>query len=229
MTPTPTAYATDEDIALRASADFALLTPRDQCLAAGEDGLFLVNDPWTLQSPTVDFLGNGLTPGNVVRLTQPVSYYRPPGDSFVVASVAANAVTLRRKGQAAGVGQPASPPGGVAGVKFEAATLGPQVASAGDELNRRYGIDALVAGRRPCDLFDPREVLEATVLVVLYRQYLEMSRGGEEHTDTFTAKAQRYKQELDDLLDRVVIHWAGSPGGGGADAPTTRLSTRLSR
>ncbi len=66
-------------------------------------------------------------------------------------------------------------------------------------------------------------------MIVLYRQYLEESRGGDGQTDTFTAKAQRYKQELDDLLDRVVIHWAGSPGEDGSDAPTTRLSTRLSR
>ena len=34
----PHVYATDEDIALRASADFAILCPKDQCLAYGNDG-----------------------------------------------------------------------------------------------------------------------------------------------------------------------------------------------
>src|SRR3954467_9712135 len=35
-----TAYATDEDIALRASADYSILCPRDQKLGWGNDGVF---------------------------------------------------------------------------------------------------------------------------------------------------------------------------------------------
>ena len=97
MTFTPNAYANDEDIALRASADFAILCPKDQCLAYGLDGVF--TDPWTLTSPSVDFQGNGLIPGLIVRLTQPVTLYKPPGEAFAVDSVAPNAVVLRRKGQ----------------------------------------------------------------------------------------------------------------------------------
>src|SRR5439155_4480405 len=120
--------------------------------------------------------------------------------------------TLRRKGQLDVVGQPPSPGGGVSHVEFAVTTLGPQIARASYDLNRRYGIDDLIAGRRPSDLFDSHEVREATVLTVLYRQYLEMSRGSEGRVDTFVTKAQLYKQELDDLLARVVVHWAISPG-----------------
>src|SRR4051794_19838920 len=122
MTALSTPYATDEDVALRASADFAILCPKDQCLASGRDGGF-TGDRWTLSSPTVDFLANGLTPGHVVRLTQPVNLFKPPGEAFVVVSVAPNAVTLRRKGQPAGVGQPAAPVEGASNVEFAVTTL----------------------------------------------------------------------------------------------------------
>jgi hypothetical protein len=228
MASTPTAYATDEDIALRASADFAILCPKDQCLASGNDGT-IGGDRWTLKSTSVDFLANGLAPGHLVRLTQPVGLYKPPGESFAVVSVAPNAVTLRRKGQVVGVGQPAGPVDGASSVEFSVTTLGPQIERASYELNRRYGIDDLIAGRRPCDLFDPQEVREATVLTVLCRQYLEMSRGSQERTDNFAIKAQQYKQELDDLLARTVVHWATSPGVAVSSSSTSRLSTRLSR
>jgi hypothetical protein len=229
MTVSSIVYATDEDVALRASADFAILCPRDQCLAYGNDGGFEPGDPWTLRSPSVDFQANGLAPGHLVRLTQPVSQYKPPGEAFAVVAVAPNAVTLRRKGQPVGVGQTAGTAGGLAGVEFTATTLGPQIARASYDLNRRYGIDDLIAGRRPCDLFDPQEVREATVLTVLYRQYLEMSRGSAEQSDTLSSKARIYKQELDDILARAVVHWLSGPGGSSPTEATTRFSTRISR
>ncbi len=226
MISTPKAYANDEDIALRASADFAILCPKDQCLAHGTDGAFA--DPWTLTSQSVDFQANGLTPGLIVRLTQPVSQYKPPGEAFAVVSVAPNTVVLRRKGQPSLVGQPAGQ-AQASGVEFTVVTLGPQIARASYDLNRRYGIDDLIAGRRPCDLFDPQEVREATVLTVLYRQYLEMSRGPQETADTFASKSKSYRQELDDLLSRTVVHWGPSAGVPAAAESVSRFGTRISR
>ena len=76
-------YATDEDVVLRASAEFAVLTPKDQCVAAAPDGFFGA-DPWTLASTSIDFAANGVAPGQVVRLTQPTTAFKPPGDSFIV-------------------------------------------------------------------------------------------------------------------------------------------------
>ena len=222
-------YATDEDIALRAPADFAILCPRDQKLAAGSDGTFLPNDPWTLRSASVDFSARGLAPGQVVQLTKPTATFRPPGESLVVVSVAPGAVTLRRKGQPAGAGQPPGPSAGLAGVEFAIATLGPQIERASYDLNRRYGVDYLVMGRRASDLYDPREVCEAAVLTVLSRQYLAMSRETGDGRDPFAAKALLAKAELDDLLDRVVVRW-GSPTVPGSASPATgRFSTRITR
>jgi hypothetical protein len=229
MTAGPTLYATDEDIAIRASADYSILVPRDQKLAWGNDGQFAPGQRWVLSSATVDFQANGLSPDHVVLLTQPVSLFKPPGELFVVVDVSAGTVTLRRKGQPEGVGQPPAPQGGILQVEYSVATFAPQIASASYDLNRRYGIDDFIAGRRASDLFDPREVREATVLTVLHRKYMDLCRGPEHYGDSFAAKAQLYKQELDDLLARTVVHWLPALVEGPYNIPTSRFGTRLSR
>jgi hypothetical protein len=229
MTISPKLYATDEDIAIRASADYPILVPKDQRIAWGNDGQFAPGSRWVLSSPTVNFQANGLRPGHVVLLTQSAGLFRPPGEMFAVAEVAGGLVTLRRKGQGTGEGQPPAPAGGLSQVEFSVATFEPQVSRASYDLNRRYGIDDLIAGRRPSDLFDPHEVREATVLTVLYRQYLDLCRGPEGRGDSFTAKAQFYKQELDDLLARTVIHWLPVQGECRSGGPSTRFGTRMSR
>ncbi len=218
-------YATDEDIALRVPADFPMLCPRDQKLTSGIDGSFAPSDPWTLLSPSVDFSACGLAPGQVVSLTKPTASFKPPGDALVVASVTNGAVTLRRKGQPARMGQSPGTAAGLTGVEFAVTTLAPQIERATYDLNRRYGIDDLVTGRRTSDMYDPREVREAAVLTVLSNQYLAMSRETGDPRDPFAAKAELAKLELEDLLDRVVVHWrseASSPG-------TSRFCTRIVR
>ena len=118
-------YATDEDIALRASTDFIALCPRDQVLATGTDGVFDPSDPWTLRSTSVDFAAFGLVPGLLARLTRPTNVFSPNGEIFAIHGVATGAITLRRKGQLpAGIGQPPSPPGGLSGVEFAVRSLG---------------------------------------------------------------------------------------------------------
>lgn len=223
-------YATDEDIALRASADYALLWPKDQKFAAGSDGVFSASSPWTLTSATVDFQGQGVMPGQLVQLEKLGSSLRPGGEGFVVVGVSPGSATLRRKGQPIGVGQPPAPPTGLTGVEFSIVTFGPQIVLATDDLNRRFGITTgAYAGRSAGELADPSELRDAAVLTVLYRQYLDMSRELSAPTDTFATKAQIVKAELDDRLDRLALHWNRyltdpEPGG-----PTTRFSTRMSR
>ncbi len=130
---------------------------------------------------------------------------------------------------ASGVGQPPVPGGNVQGIEFAITTLAPQILQAGEDLNRRLGIDPRIPGRRPADMLDPRELTDAVVLTVLYRQYFEASRGSQEKADSFLLKAQTYKQDLDDLLDRLVVHWALAPSSQDTTPATTRMSTRLSR
>jgi hypothetical protein len=220
MNQSETVYATDEDVALRASADFGMLCPKDQRLASGTDGAFDPSDRWALVSGTVDFAAQGVEPGQVVQLVGPVGVIRPPGESLVVESVAPGSVRLRRKGQASGVGQPPAPAEGLVGVEFVITTLGPQIESASFDLDRRFGI-----GRRLSELADPREVRDAVVLTVLPRQYLAMSREAGTSQDVLAAKAQALKGELDESLGRLVVHGTGEAG----DVVSTRFHTRISR
>ena len=223
-----TVYATDEAVSLRAPADFALLCPRDQVLAAGTDGVFDPSDRWTMFSPSVNFSLQGVAPGQVVQLLGPITIFRPPGDVLIVDSVAQGSIVLRRKGQAAGVGQPPSPPSGGIGVEFLIATLGPQIENASYDLNRRFGIDDLIAGRRSSDLYDLREVREAAVLTVLQERYLDLSRDCDATNSPLASKAEAIQHELEALLARAVVHWTSSLDRGGL-ANTNRFSTRLER
>lgn len=222
-------YATDEDVVLRASADFVMLCPRDQMVASGLDGVFESADRWTLSSSTVDFEGQGVARGQVVQLVGPPAGFGPPGELMVVESVDAGSVLLRRKGQGAGVGQPPGPVSGLTGVEFVVATLGPQIKRVCDDLNRRFGIDERRVGRRSVDLADPGALRDAAVLGVLHGQYLDMSREAGGTSDVFAAKARLIKTELDELLARTVVHWASPFDQGGGVAVTSRFSTRLSR
>jgi hypothetical protein len=229
-------YATDEDIALRASTDYSSLCPRDQLLAVGTDGVFAASDPWTLTSASVDFAAFGLKPGLLARLTKPTTAFGPNGELFAIHSVATGAITLRRKGQAVGVGQPPSPQGGLTGVEFAVRSLGPQLALASYDMDRRFGIDDCIPGRRSVDLHDHHQLREAVVLTVLYKQYLDQSRqfagkiADQSQTpgDVYAAKARIAKAELDEVLDRLALKWNEADVASRSIA-TTRFSTRLSR
>jgi len=226
-----TAFATDEDIAVRASGDFVALCPRDQTLAAGSDGVFDPGDPWTLRSASVDFRGHGLAPGQVVRLGKPSTCFGANGELFAIAAVGPGSITLRRKGQVAAVGQPPAPPAGLSGVEFSVRTLGPQIDRASYDLDLRFGIDELIAGRRPADLRDPVELREVVVLTVLYRQYQDQSRqfaGADKPDDWYAAKARIIKGERDDLIDRLALKW-NAAGDASGPVAMTRFSMRLSR
>ncbi len=226
----PTPYATDEDIALRAPADFALLCPRDQKLACGSDGVFLPSDPWTLTSASVDFHAQGLVAGQVVQLETPGGGSMAGVECLVIVSTSPGSVTLRRKGQPAGVGMPPGGSGGLGGVRFKVATLVPQITLTSADVNRRFGIaNGSYPGRAASELADPTEIRDAVVLTVLYRQYLDASREVAGPADTFAAKAQAVKVELDDLLARLAVHWNRACNDDALGPPTTRFSTRMSR
>ena len=222
-------YATDEDVALRASADFALLCPRDQKLASGTDGYFDASDRWTLRSAATDFEAQGVSPGQVVQLLGPAATFRPPGESLIVSAVVGSSVSLRRKGQAFGQGQPPAPASGVMGVEFLVATLTPQIAAAGREVALRLGVSDAASGRSAGDLLDPADLRDVVVLAVLRRQYRDMSREtGGTGADSLAAKGEAASAELDEGIARAVVRWRTSPGSPGDEQPA-RFSARISR
>jgi hypothetical protein len=199
------AWCTDEDLALRAAGDFAILCPKDQALARGNDGAFSANDLWTLTSASTNFVAQGVSPGNVVQLSKQGVFQGT--ELFGVAAVGPLGVTLKRKGLAQNVGLPPAQSGGISTVSFAVLTLQPQIMRATFDMNQRYGIDDLIAGRRSSELYDAQEVLDATALLVLWRAYEEMARNSGERSDHFAAQAKNYRQDYLNLLGRVEVHW----------------------
>jgi hypothetical protein len=244
----PYSYASDEDIALKAPADFPQLVPRSQVLARGQDGSIGAGQPWLLASPSIDFQAFGVSVGCVLMLVSTrtpgpkTELYPPgPGELFAVDSVAPGICNLRRIGQAAGVGQPPMPGQSADALPFVVATLGPQIARASRAFDRRFGVCDLIAGRRHADLFDPSELTDAVVLQVLIDSYNAGSRDSGTTPsasnayvagDSWRVKALACQQELDDLIARVSVNWVPILGGGGlvkGDQPTSRFFMRLER
>lgn len=221
--PAPQPYCTDESILIRVPGDFIAICPSDQRMALGLDGVTDATG-WLLTSPSVDFSTRGIQPGMVCLLSGGKPAIKPPGEAMIIASLSGPGLVLRRRGMASGVGDL---PGGAAnltGLTFNLPTLLPQIRKASYDLNRRYGVDDLVYGRRQVDLFDPQEVEDACVLTVLVNQYFAQGRQTKE--DTFVAKAAQCQRQLDDLLRRVEVLWRPSLAGPDQSGP---FNTRVRR
>src|SRR5271165_1749378 len=164
-TTTPV-YATDEDILVRASGDFVTLAPAWQRMAAGTDGYFNSGQPWVLNSTSVNFATNGVSPNQVVLLSGPKSQYPGGGDLLAIDSVSGNAITLRRPHKDLNVGMPPGPAAGLTGVTFSITTFDPQTEEASFDLKRRFGIDENITFRDSTWIYDLRDLRIATVLTV---------------------------------------------------------------
>jgi hypothetical protein len=206
-------YCTDEDLAVRATGDFANLCPPWQRLAAGSDGVFDEDDLWTISSASTDFAEAGLAVGHVVHLTLPKSRYGPSGHLYAVSTANLDGtLTLRNVGMAAGLGVPPGPVGGLNGLTFEVPTFTPQIEEVSYRINRDYRIDALDPDREPADLYDRRELRDLAVLMVLRQQYVMENRS---ETGDYKMKIDRLDTELGILGPRISIRW----GPTGEDSP----------
>lgn len=209
--PATAVYCTEEDVALEAPGDFARIVPADQVLASGNDGA-LAAGSWDLTSAGVaDWLARGLTPGMAVVLRKTTGL-APPEQVLIADLVGTDALTLRRKAQGSGVGQPPGGAAAVAGITFAAVTLFPQIERASYDLNREFGIDELIVNRRYADLYDPREVRQACVWGVLARLYEYQNRQGGPG-DEWAAKAARAREIYRQYEARTLVHFRDALAG----------------
>lgn len=215
-------YAVDEDLFVVGGADWATIVPRSNRMAAGVDGVFAANQPWTLSSASNNFASQGVTAGMVVELRGPETLFRTP-QYLAVETVTTSSITLRRPGSPTGEGLGPGPAAGVTGVTFTIHTLKPQIENAAFTLNERYAVDPRLAGRKPSDIYDQRIFRRLTALWVLYNQYANLNRA---KTGDFADKVQWYREEYESELASAALRW----GPTGNDQPTTtRFGTRLSR
>jgi hypothetical protein len=216
-------YATDEDIAVRAGADFFTLAPAWQQMAAGTDGAIAPGSPWVLTSLSVDFQANSVAPNQVVQLTAPKSQYPGRGQLLAIDSVSGSSLTLRRLHKDLNIGQPPGPLAGLTGISFTINTLDPQTEEASFAIKRRFGIDELIASRMSSWIYDLRDLRTATVLTVLYDRYTAESRSD---SGDFARKIELIGSQLAEVLDRVQVRWG--PFGNSAE-PSTVFSCKISR
>ena len=121
---------------------------------------------------------------------------------------------------------PPAPTAGLTGVTFAINTLDPQIEEASYDLKQRFAIDdnPLVGEYRSSSwIYDLQVLRVATVYSVLLERYTQETRT--ERGD-FEKKVVRFRQKLDDALDRVQVRWG--PFGNSAE-PSTLFSCKLSR
>lgn len=214
------AYATDEDLWLIGSSDWAILVPQSQTLAGGADGE-LDAGGWVLTSTATDFEAQGVAAGHIVRLSSPRSTFRL--DQFLaVESVSGGEATLRRPGLAAGVGMPPSA-AALDEITFDVRTFDPQLENAAYEMHQRFAVDPSSNYRAPGDIYDQRVFRELCCLWVLYREYMQ---GQRTEDGDFPIKARNYKILFEEALSKAQLRW-GSDGD--AQPPTSKFGMRLVR
>jgi hypothetical protein len=217
-------YATDEDILVRAGADFITLCPAWQQMAAGTDGYFTAGTPWVFNSVSVNFQNNSVSPNQVLWITGPKSAFPGTvGQLLAIDTVNGSSLTLRRPYKDLNIGQPPGPAAGLSGISFLINTLDPQTANASFDIKRRFGIDENIPGRTSSWVYDLEDVRMATVLTVLRERYMQETRSDR---GDFARKAKQMDVELQLILDRVQVRWG--PLGNSAE-PATLFSCKISR
>ncbi len=237
--PLGSVYANDEDLCRRCGpADWKAICPTSNRMAAGADGAFAPGVPWAFTSASTDWLAQGVTPGMVIEVLRlrgvgGLPTIAAPSEFLAIDTVTSPSITLRRLGRLPGVGYPPGPPAGLSGITFAVPTLSAEIEDASYEVNHRIGI--VVAGpgnsvRSPGNLLDARELNQACVLTVLRRQYIAMARAAGDGGDDLAAKAKHYSQELDNVLDRLIVHWTQiNSSSSPSDTSTSRFGMRMSR
>ena len=217
-------YCSDEDLAIAAPGDFSQLIPVAQVIAKGADGIFAASSGggWTLTSATNNFTSQGVLSGNVLQIRGPQSSF-PSTDILGIASSSGTAVTLRRPGMPAGLGQPPGPAAGVTGVQFLVGTLYPQIERASYDLRKTFDLDDLVPGRQFTDMYDPRELQEACIALVLARQYRDMARHVGKMED-FYEKSKNHQADYARIIQRTQVHMKNNHPGGDKLMRIPRLS-----
>jgi hypothetical protein len=208
---------TDEDLAVRAEADWPLLVARP-ALAAGRDGVVSASAPWILASASNDFEAQGVGPGCVAclyDLPESTAPYRE--QVFGVASASAGALTLQLLGGPAGAGMPPGQLDGLAAVRFRVATARGRIAAASIDLAR----DLALSDPDLVTLVDAEGLREACCCKVLCELYYDRARQVREAADAplWAGKARalcaRYKELVAELRGVASTGTDAESGGDG--------------
>lgn len=185
-------FASDADLAAAvAPEDWSRLTPDNQVVARGTDGVIAAGG-FTLTSATnPDFEARGVQPGMVLRVA---GANLQTTDLLTVAGVSGGTLTLRRAGLGTGEGAPPGGSAGVTGLTFEVVTFRRQLATASTWL-------AALTGIEPGEASAPytERLRAATVAKVAYDAYSSLTELLDPNAKTenyWSAKAAKFRRDF---------------------------------
>lgn len=210
-TPWDDLFCTDEDLAIRAPADFPLIVTAP-VLAVGRDGTVSQASPWALSSASNDFAAQGVAAGHCMwleKLGEPADGTVPYSEQLLaVDAVAGGTATLRPLGGSAGSGVGPGLLGDLASVRFRVATARPQIVTATQDIRRalRLGDDD--------DLAAASDVRRACVLRVLADLYYDRARAvNETDRPLWTGKGNLMHRAFQDEMAALAKLYGAGPGG----------------
>ena len=98
-------------------------------------------------------------------------------------------------------------------MQFIIGTLYPQIERASYDLRKTFDLDDAVPGRQFSDMYDPREMQEACMALVLSRQYRDMARHVGKMED-FYEKSKNHQADYTRIVQRTQIHMKNNHPGG---------------
>jgi hypothetical protein len=209
--PVTELYCDDDDLLRAAPQDFVRLIPGYQAVARGEDGHVPDGFPLRVASASVDFVASGVRADMVATLRE--SKGQNAADVLVVDDVAVGYLDLRRPGMAAGEGAPIGTAGVTTGLAFRVLTATAQIRRATDQLNLDYGLDATIDGKMYSDVYNPNDLREAAVAMVLYSLYSEMApQANTPNAQGWWAKAGEWKKRMEFIAGRSLLRWRDAAG-----------------
>ncbi len=217
-------YCSDEDLCVAAPGDYGQLVPLSQTLARAADGMFAAaaGGSWVLTSASTNFSVQCVALGSIFQIRGPQTAY-PSTDLLAVTAANNSSITLRRPGMPSGMGNPPGPAAGLGGVQFLVGTLYPQIERASYDLRKTFDLDDLVPGRQYSDMYDPRELQEACIALVLARQYRDMARHVGKMED-FYEKSKNHQADFLRIVQRTQLHMKNNHPGGDKLMRSPRLT-----
>jgi hypothetical protein len=192
------------------------LAPLKAGVAAGVDGSFDPAYPWRLLSASNDFATQGVTAGQLVKISSDAAVLPSPSydDVLIIDSADGTGLNLRRKGMAAGLGL-APGTGGPTGLTFEVLTALPVIRRKSAELRARYRAEA------DSEFIASEDAANAVIYWILYAVFFDAARlagSNDAMRDTFYRKADDYKSLRDERLSALDALY-GVDGTGPAGRP----------
>jgi hypothetical protein len=174
------------------------LTARKAGVAAGVDGSFDPDEPWRLLSASNDFVAQGVSAGQLVKISSEAAILPSPSydDVLIIDSADGTGLNLRRTGMTAGLGL-APGTAGPTDLTFEILTALPVIRRTSAELRARYRAED------DGEFVAPEDAANACIYWILYKVFFDAARlagNNDAMRDTFYRKANDYKSLRDERL-----------------------------